>query len=418
MLMNHVCLPLPPCPRGSMERGGGTSLGLLMGRGRLPPIPSLRRGGPPQPQPDPLDDKLPSSPIQFRPKISSVHHMDDWGVDGEDRAPSPASPQPQARGKREERERAIDHTQAADFYEKSARRRSPPRERPQPHGHNRHSAPARPRFPPVRALPVGGSRIHWGLIRPYDAHAEFGEHVARPRDEAARHNSVASLVWQQAEARNRSRAREPDAPSASYPRLHQRSDSSDRPRSWAPQLRTSIIQPLPSDPHHRATQPPGHTEPLGHRAARHALDHPARDRPYEAQRHSTAPPAHTSRARITAGVLLRCPREAETRQFTQSRTSRILRPARAGPTHLHTRLPAMPMTPFWDTTGAASRNIRSLHTALIRRSRLPPTRLNLNPRRRETSLTPGLPRRETSTTTAQSPSLLTKTNRISRSQPS
>ena len=45
-----------------------------------------------------------------------------------------------------------------------------------------------------------------------------------------------------------------------------------------------MIQPLPSDPHHRATQPPGHTELLGHRTARHTLDHPDRDRPYEAQR--------------------------------------------------------------------------------------------------------------------------------------
>ena len=195
----------------------------------------------------PLDDKLPSSPSKFRPKISSVHHVDDWGGDGEDRAPSPAQPpHPQAKGKRGSG--AIDHTRAADFYKKSVRRRS---------------APARPRSPPVRALPAGGSRIHWGLIRPYDAHAEFGEHVARPRDEAARHNSVASSVWQRAEARNRSRAREPDAPSASYPRQHQRSDSSNCPRSWAPQSRTPRLQPSPSDLHHRANQPPGY------RAARH-----------------------------------------------------------------------------------------------------------------------------------------------------
>ena len=103
--------------------------------------------------------------------------------------------------------------------------------------------------------------MHWGLICPYDAHAKFSEHVARPRDEAARHNSVASSVWQRAEARNRSRAREPDAPSASYPRPHQPSDSSNRLRSWAPQSRTPKLQPSPSDPHHRATQQPGHAEP-------------------------------------------------------------------------------------------------------------------------------------------------------------
>ena len=88
------------------------------------------REEPPRPQPDPLDDKFPSSPIKFRPKIS-VHHVDDWGENGEDRPPSPTSPQPQTKRKREERERAIDHTRAADFYEKSARCRSPPRERPQ-----------------------------------------------------------------------------------------------------------------------------------------------------------------------------------------------------------------------------------------------------------------------------------------------
>ena len=273
--MNHVCLPLPPCPRGSMERGGGTPPGEAAST-------SLASAGgreePPRPQPDPLDDKLPSSPIKFRPKISSVHHVDDWGEEGEDRPPSPTSPQPQAKRKREERERAIDHTQEADFYERPARRRSPPGERPQPHGRDRHSVPARPRSPPVRALPAGGSHIHWGLIRPYDAQAEFGKHVARPRDEAA------SSVWQRAEARNRSRAREPDAPSASYPRPHQRSDSSDHPRYWVPQLRTPRLQPSPSDPHHRAIQPPGHAEPLDRRAARHAPDHPDRDRPYEAQR--------------------------------------------------------------------------------------------------------------------------------------
>ena len=112
-------------------------------------------GGREEPQPDPLDDKLPSLPIKFRPKISSVHHVNDWGEDGEDCSPSPTSPQPQAKRKREERERAIDHTLAVDFYERSARRRSPPRERPQPHGRDRHSAPDRPRSPPCGPCPQG-----------------------------------------------------------------------------------------------------------------------------------------------------------------------------------------------------------------------------------------------------------------------
>ena len=116
-----------------------------------------------------------------------------------------------------------------------------------------------PAVSPCAGTARRGSSIHWGLIRPYDAHAEFGEHVARPRDEAARHNSVASSVWQRAEARNRSRAREPDAQSASCP--HQRSDSSNRPWSWAPQSRTPRLQPSPSDPHHHVTQPRGAARP-------------------------------------------------------------------------------------------------------------------------------------------------------------
>ena len=173
---------------------------------------------------------------------------------------------------------------APDFQEKSARRRSPLRERPQPHGRDRRTAPARPRSPPVRALPAGDSCVHWGLIRPYDAQTDFGEHVTRPRDQASRHNSVASSVWQRAEARNRSRTREPDTPSVSYPRPHHRSEVIDRLRSWAPQPQASTIQPSLSHPHHRAPQPPRHTEPRDHHASRYILDHPASDRLYEAQR--------------------------------------------------------------------------------------------------------------------------------------
>ena len=106
--------------------------------------------------------------------------------------------------------------------------------------------------------------------------------LADPRDEATRRNSVASLLWQRAEARNRSRARETDAPSAPYPR--QRSDSSGRPRHWAPQSRMPKLQPSPSDPHHHTTQSPAHADQLDRCAARHAPDHPDRNHPYETQR--------------------------------------------------------------------------------------------------------------------------------------
>ena len=78
------------------------------------------------------------------------------------------------------------------------------------------------------------------------------------------------------------------------------------------------------------------------------------------------------------------------------------RPARIGPTHLHARLPAELMMLSRDTASAAPRNSRNLHTAITSRSKLLPTRPNLNPRRRETRFTPGLPHQETSTTTAQS----------------
>ena len=46
----------------------------------------------------------------------------------------------------------------------------------------------------MQALPAGDSSIHWGLVRPYDAYAVFGEHVERPRDQASRHNSVAIFI--------------------------------------------------------------------------------------------------------------------------------------------------------------------------------------------------------------------------------
>ena len=132
--------------------------------------------------------------------------------------------------------------------------------------------PACPWSSPVRALPAGDSRIHWGLIRPYDAHAEFGEHASRTRDQAFRHNSVANSVWERAEACNRSREQEPSAPSASYPRPHQRSESFDRPRSW---IYDSALAVRPS---------PSHDSTAQTCAARYSLDHPTRDSLYEAQR--------------------------------------------------------------------------------------------------------------------------------------
>ena len=78
ILMNHVCLPPPPCPRGGMERGDGE---------REASPTSLASGGgggekPPRPQPDTLDEKLNSSPNKFRPNLPSTHHVDDWEENG------------------------------------------------------------------------------------------------------------------------------------------------------------------------------------------------------------------------------------------------------------------------------------------------------------------------------------------------
>ena len=282
MLMNHVCLPLPPCPRGSMERGGGIPPGSVMGRGRPPPLPSLRGGGSSQPQPDPLEDKSPLSPNQLRLKISSCHHVDDWGVEGEDCVPSPAPSPPQAKRRGNGAWTARGHL---------IFRKNPPGAALLPKStSDRRTAPARPRSRPLRALSAGYSRIHWGLICPYDAHTELDEHVSRPRDQASRHNSVANSVWQRAEACNRSRTREPDAPSVSYPCLHHRSEVIDRLQSWTPQQRASIIQPLPSDPHHRATQPPRHTEPC-------VAVHPGPSSPQPPIRNSATASARSSATR-------------------------------------------------------------------------------------------------------------------------
>ena len=241
--------------------------------------------------------------------------MDDWGENGENHPPSPISPQLRTKRKREERERAIDHTQAADYYEKSARRRSPPRERPQPHGRDRHSAPARPRSPPVRALPAGGSRIHWGLIRPYDAHTEFGEHVARPqakqpattlsptRSGSELKPAIALAHGNRTHRPHHTRARISAAIALTARSLGPRNRGHP---DFSPRLQilTTARRGTPW-----ITQPAtARTKSRGHECPR--------------QRHSTAPPVHISRARVTAGVLLRRPCEAETRQLTDPSRSR------------------------------------------------------------------------------------------------
>ena len=51
-------------------------------------LASAGRWGSSQPQLDPLEDKSPPSPNQLRLKISSCHHVYDWGVEGEGRVPS------------------------------------------------------------------------------------------------------------------------------------------------------------------------------------------------------------------------------------------------------------------------------------------------------------------------------------------
>ena len=44
-IKEHVFLPLPPCPRGSMKRGGGTPHKSVVEREKSPPLPSLWPGG-------------------------------------------------------------------------------------------------------------------------------------------------------------------------------------------------------------------------------------------------------------------------------------------------------------------------------------------------------------------------------------
>ena len=267
----------PPTSMPSREHGegGGGRDTLKVGNGeREAASTSLASAGvreePLRPQPDPLDEKLHSSPIKFRPNLPSAHHVDDWGENGEYRPPSPTSPQPRTKRKREKREQAIDQARAADFYEKSARRRSPHRARPRP---------------PLGARPPA--------VFPHAGAARRGfTHTLGPNPSLQCAHRVRQTCGSSAERRNPPQlCRRFDLAAnwspqslSPYPRPHQRRDSADRPRYWAPQSRMPKIQPSPSDPHHRATQPPGHTDPLDYSAAQHALDHPNRDRPYEAQR--------------------------------------------------------------------------------------------------------------------------------------
>ena len=77
--------------------------------------------------------------------------MDDWGVEGEDRVPSPAPSPLQSKRRREERERGTDRTRAPDFQEKSARGAALLPES----ARNRMVATAAQRLP-VRCLPQCG----------------------------------------------------------------------------------------------------------------------------------------------------------------------------------------------------------------------------------------------------------------------
>ena len=119
-----------------MKRGGGTPPGPWWGRRSVLHLPRFgggRGGESSQPQPDSLEDK---SPLY---------------LEGERRVPSLAPSPPQAKRRREERERGTDRSRAPDFQEKSARRRSPAREHPQPHGHDHRALRL-----PARGLPHCG----------------------------------------------------------------------------------------------------------------------------------------------------------------------------------------------------------------------------------------------------------------------
>ena len=112
--------------------------------------------------------------------------------------------------------------------------------------------------------------------------------------------------------------------------------------------------------------------------------------------------------------------EADTRPFILflTPTHQTLRPALNGVTphaHHHARLLAKLRILSRDTASAAPPDSQNPHTATTSRSRVLPICPNLNPRRRETRLTPGRLLQETLTTTARNLSLPPKMSRITRS---
>ena len=183
--------------------------------------------------------------------------MDDWGVEGEDRVPSHAPSPPQAWT-------ACWHL----IFKKN------------PPGAVLLSESARNRMVATAAqcLPAAVSPDAL-MYKRSSASMYLARGTKRPAITLSQ-----TRFGKELEARNRSRVREPDTPSLSYPRPHHRSEVIDRPRLWAPQPRASTIQTLPSNPQHRAAQPPRHTEPHDHRASRYILEHPTRNRLYEAPR--------------------------------------------------------------------------------------------------------------------------------------
>ena len=262
-----------------------------------------------------------------------------------------------------------------------------------------------PLSPPLWGLPAGNSRIHWGLVHPYHEQAEFGRDHSRPLDLPVHLSSLANSVWQLAEARNRSRAREPDRSFVTHPHPPHPVDASDRSRSWAPhrplidrsQPQDFAARPAPADPSHRLPQPPGHPEPRGPCTTRYDLDQPAWDRHQDTQRpqessagppggHSFAPkPCHAYRKRAMPLPVR----------------------SRRSPTHDLSDAEAPPQWSYSPRSppGKASHRVKDdlRDTAIT----MPPFSRNLHKSttRRETRHTPGRPRQGASTTTARNLSL-------------
>ena len=144
------------------------------------------------------------------------------------------------------------------------------------------------------------------------------------------------------------------------------------------------------------------------------------DRKPPQQSRSVVTPSLPSHAVIIKSGLLLRPCEADTFPCMPFRTPthQTLKPAFNGLTpraRHHARLLPEQRILSRDTSSAAPPDSRNPHTATMSRSRLQPIRPNLNPRHRETRLTPGLPHQETSTTIARSLLLPPKTSWITRS---